>query len=109
MNQDYILVLMTAPSTDIAQKIATTLVAEGLAACVNIISPIQSIYTWQGKTNDDTEILLIAKSRAAIFQERLVPAVRSIHPYQVPEISAIPILMGGHDYLQWMDETIRED
>lgn len=109
MNQDFILVLITAPSVDIAQKIAAALVAEGMAACVNIVSPIRSVYSWQGKMNDDTEILLIAKSRAAIFQERLIPAVRSIHPYEVPEIIAIPILMGNQDYLQWMDETIQKD
>ncbi len=108
MDIDFILVFITTPSKETAQKIAGRLVDDGLAACVNILDPIQSIYMWQGKKNNDAEVLLIVKSRAALFQDQLVPAVRSIHPYQVPEIIAVPLLMGSQDYLRWMDETIRK-
>ena len=109
METEHILVLITVPSSEVAEKISTRLVEEHLAACVNILPPLQSLYTWQGKMNNDSEILLIVKTRASIFHELLVPAVRAIHPYQVPEIIAIPILMGSPDYLQWMDDTIRKN
>lgn len=108
MDKDFILVFITTPSIDIAKDIAHRLVEDRLAACVNMLSPIRSFYIWQGEKNDDTEVLLIVKSRAAIFQDLLVPAVRSIHPYEVPEILAVPLLMGSQDYLDWMDETIHK-
>jgi periplasmic divalent cation tolerance protein len=109
MEKDFVLVFITVPNGEIAQKIAARLVEDNLAACVNILSPLQSLYMWQSKMNNDSEILLIVKSRASIFHELLIPAVRAIHPYQVPEIIATPILMGSPDYMQWMDDTIRKN
>lgn len=104
-NAQNIVVMITAPSQEIAEKIAHKLVEEHLAACVNIIAPIRSIYTWEEKVIDEQEFLLLAKTRAELFADRLVPAVKTIHPYQVPEIIALPILMGSPDYLNWIQAT----
>lgn len=101
----HVVVLITAPSPEVAKQIAHALVAQKLVACVNIVPAINSVYLWQGQQCDDQEVLLIAKTRAALFAERLVPVVKSMHPYQVPEIIALPIVMGSEDYLAWIDQV----
>jgi periplasmic divalent cation tolerance protein len=85
------------------------LLEKKLAACINMLAPIHSLYTWDNKINRDQEFLLIVKSRAEIFQDQLVPAVQKIHPYEVPEIIALPILMGSESYLDWMSDATRQD
>jgi periplasmic divalent cation tolerance protein len=107
MEAHYIVVLITAPSSDVGRQIANVLLEQKLAACVNIISPINSLYLWEGKINDDQEALLLVKSRAELFEDRLVPAVKAIHPYNVPEIIALPILIGAKPYLDWIEEETR--
>ena len=102
-----IIVLVTAPSTEKAREIALDLVQKKLAACVNIVSPITSIYLWDGKIQDEQETLLIIKSRSDLFEDDLVTAIRAIHPYQVPEIIALPIEMGTKDYLDWIKQVTR--
>jgi periplasmic divalent cation tolerance protein len=97
-----IVVLITAPSKEVGRQIARALLESKLAACVNILSPVNSLYTWQGKICDDEEVLLIVKSRADLFENRLIPAVQQIHPYDVPEIIALPVSMGLHSYLDWI-------
>ena len=62
---------------------------------------------WEGKINRDEEVLLIVKSRAEVFESELIPAVQGVHPYEVPEIIALPIIMGSADYLGWMNEVTR--
>ncbi|MCJ7659374.1 MAG: divalent-cation tolerance protein CutA, partial [Anaerolineales bacterium] len=99
MDFKHIVVLITVPSKDIAEKIASALLEQNLAACVNIAAPIHSLYTWENKICEDEEMLLIIKSRAELFENRLVPAVQAAHPYEVPEIIALPILMGSKSYL----------
>lgn len=101
----YIVVLITAPSESVAREIAEVLLEKKLAACVNLVTSINSLYTWQGRTNDDKEILLIVKSRAELFKEGIIPAVKKAHPYQVPEILALPVLMGSQEYLDWIEEV----
>ena len=101
----FILVMITAPSEEVAREIADVLLEKKLAACVNLVPSISSLYTWQEKLNDDDEILLIVKSRAELFEEQLVPAVQQIHPYDVPEIIALPIVMGSQSYLDWIEEV----
>jgi periplasmic divalent cation tolerance protein len=103
MDFKHIVVLITVPSKDIAEKIASALLEQNLAACVNIAAPIHSLYTWENKICEDEEMLLIIKSRAELFENRLVPAVQAAHPYEVPEIIALPILMGSKSYLDWID------
>ena len=84
--------------------IANTLLEKKLAACVNLVGSILSFYTWEGDINRDKEMLLIVKSRAELFESELIPAVQAVHPYDVPEIIALPILMGSANYLSWIDE-----
>jgi periplasmic divalent cation tolerance protein len=104
---DPIVVLITAPSKEVGKQIARALLEQELAACVNIISSIDSIYTWEGKICNDEEVLLVVKSRAEIFENQLVPAVQAIHPYQVPEIIALPIKMGAKSYLDWIEAVTK--
>lgn len=96
------IVFITAPSKEVGAQIAASLVENRLAACVNILGPISSIYIWQGKIIDDEEVLLIVKSRSDLIESRLIPAVQAIHPYQVPEIIALPVVTGLPSYLDWM-------
>jgi periplasmic divalent cation tolerance protein len=101
----YVVVLITAPSTEVAQQIAAALVEQRLAACVNQLTPIQSQFIWQGKVNNEEEVLLMVKTRADLFKEQLIPAVLAVHPYEVPEIIALPIVMGLDSYLDWIAEV----
>ena len=103
MDFKHIVVMITVPSKEVGEQIANALLEQNLAACVNIISPIRSLYMWEGKICDDEELLLIVKSRAELFEDQLVPAVQAAHPYDVPEIIALPILMGSKSYLDWID------
>lgn len=105
MKNQPIIVLITAPSQETGEQIATALLEQKLAACVNIVPQVKSLYTWQGQTCTDTEILLIVKTHAGLLEERLIPAVQAIHPYEVPEIIALPILGGLKSYLEWVDQS----
>ncbi len=100
-----VVVLMTAGSPEEAQRLAQTLVADGLAACVNIVPGITSVYRWEGRVQRDQEWLLVAKSR----RDRLVDLVRrvqTLHSYQVPEVIALPIVSGSQAYLHWLDQEV---
>jgi periplasmic divalent cation tolerance protein len=98
-------VLITAPSEAVASEIANALLEQKLAACVNFVSPVSSLYTWQGSINHDQEILMLVKSRLELFADRLVPAVRSLHPYETPEIIALPVIAGFQGYLDWIEAS----
>jgi len=100
---DAVVVLITAAKEDDAAAIANALVEGRLAGCVNIIKHIRSIYRWQGKLEDEQEVLMIVKSRKALFSD-LEKKVREIHPYTVPEIIALPIIDGFEGYLCWLSE-----
>ncbi|MCP1575514.1 cation tolerance protein CutA [Herbaspirillum rubrisubalbicans] len=102
-----LLVLANVPDQAVAERIADALVAQGLAACVNILAPARSVYRWQGKVQRDTELPLLIKTTQARYQE-LEQAIVQLHPYDVPEIIALPITAGLPAYLAWMqDETAR--
>ncbi len=101
---DNLIVLITAPGEDEAAKIARALVESRLAGCVNIIKNIRSIYSWEGKIEDEKEVLMIAKTRKKLFKA-LSKKVRELHSYTVPEIIAIPIVEGSPDYLEWLKEV----
>jgi periplasmic divalent cation tolerance protein len=103
---DEIIVLITAANNDEAGRIAAALVDERVAACVNIVSGVRSLFFWEGKTRKETETLLIAKSRLPLL-EQLIRRVKSIHSYTVPEIIALPIIGGSADYLSWLRETAK--
>ena len=102
---EYIIVFITVPNFEVGEKIGSTLVEEKLAACVNITSEIKSLYFWKGSIEHDSEYLLIIKTRSDTF-ENLEKKVKEIHPYEVPEIVAMPIILGTNEYLNWIDEVL---
>lgn len=103
---DYITVFITASSLDESKRIGKSLVEERLAACVNIITQVQSIFRWKGKICDEQEAFMIIKTRSDLF-DTLRLRVKELHSYEVPEIIALPIIKGSEAYLKWIgDETI---
>ena len=98
---EYIQVLTTVEHEADAEKIAKTLVEKRIAACVQIIGPLTSYFQWQGKLDSAQEYLCLIKSRNDLFSE-LETAIKSMHPYEVPEILATPITKCGKDYLNWL-------
>ncbi|MBX3467524.1 MAG: divalent-cation tolerance protein CutA [Planctomycetes bacterium] len=99
-----VVVLSTAPDDEVAARVARALVEGGLAACVNIVPGVRSIYRWEGKVCDDQERLLVIKTRAA-RQDDVVAAIKHNHPYTCPEAIALPIIGGAPAYLAWVQET----
>jgi periplasmic divalent cation tolerance protein len=97
--------LCTVPDQDTATRIAEALVEQRLAACVNIIPAVQSVYRWQGAIERDEEVLLIFKTSDHVWQQ-LEDAVLALHPYELPEIIAVPIHTGQADYLKWIDSSL---
>ena len=104
MTSEPIVVLMTAADGDEAARIAESLVNRKLAACVQILPGIQSIYVWQGKVQREGEVLLLAKSMRANFAE-LERAVRAMHSYETPEIIALAVEAGSEPYLKWLTSS----
>ena len=107
MKLEPIIVLVTCGSEEEALRIANALVEKHLAACVNLVSPIRSIYRWEGKIWDEKEWLLIIKTQKKRFQE-LEKKVKSLHSYSVPEIISLPIVEGSSSYLNWLREMTEE-
>ena len=101
---DEIVVFITASNEDEAARIAKALVEAKLAGCVNIIKNVRSIYSWQGKVEDETEVLMIVKTQKSLF-DSLMKKVKELHSYTVPEIIAMPIVKGSEDYLKWLREV----
>lgn len=104
---DNALILTTTASEAEAGRIAHALVEQRLAACVNIVPRIQSIYRWQGKAEQGEEYLLLIKSSLAL-QEKVRAAVRSQHSYEVPEFVVFRIESGSEEYLKWMTESLEK-
>jgi periplasmic divalent cation tolerance protein len=100
-----LVVLMTAGSQEEAERIARALVVEKLAACVNVIPGVTSIYHWEGEIQQDQEWLLVAKSRRDVL-DHLVRRVQALHSYDLPEIIALPLVGGSEAYLRWLDEQV---
>jgi periplasmic divalent cation tolerance protein len=103
---DVRVVLVSCGSEEEALRIARTLVERRLAACVNVVPGIRSIYRWEGKVQDDREHLLIVKTSLARIQE-VTDAVRELHSYKVPETIALPVTEGAGRYLAWVAEETR--
>ncbi len=104
MEHKEIVVYITAPNEDEAARIAKALVEARLAGCVNIIRNIRSIYNWQGRIEDEPEVLMVVKTQKSLFEE-LSKKVRELHSYSVPEIIALPIVEGSQDYIRWLKEV----
>jgi len=102
---DAIVVFMTAPAAEEARRIANELVARQLAACVQILPEIESVYRWNGEVQRDKEILILAKTTATQF-DALERAVREIHSYDTPEIVAVPMARVSEPYRAWLVDNV---
>jgi periplasmic divalent cation tolerance protein len=101
-----LVVLMTAGSREEAEKIANALVNEMLAACVNVLPGVTSVYRWEGEVQRDQEWLLVAKSTREVLDD-LVRCVRALHSYDLPEVIALPVVGGSEAYLRWVDGEVQ--
>ena len=99
-----ILVLITCATPEEAKLIARTVVEQRLAACVNVIPHVRSLFSWENKVSEEEEVLLVVKTRRPRFKE-LAVSVKALHSYRVPEIIALPILEGSSSYLRWIDDV----
>jgi len=100
-----LIVFVTVPSRADGERIGEAVVGEQLAACVNILGPIRSIYRWQGEVCRDDEYLLLIKSTRTRYQA-LEARIRALHSYDTPEVIAVPIELGSSDYLRWLREAL---
>jgi len=105
MSEESLLVLSTFPDADTARRIARLLVEEKLAACVNLVPQIESIYRWKGAIETGQESLAIIKSTIGKYQ-LLESRIRELHPYEVPEIISVRIDSGNLDYLRWIEQSV---
>lgn len=101
---EYLLVISSCPDKESADTIARELVGHQLAACVHITQPVQAIYRWEGELCQSTEVQLHIKCLSAQYQA-IEAKISQIHPYDVPELIALPITAGSEPYLQWIKET----
>ncbi|MFA5088526.1 MAG: divalent-cation tolerance protein CutA [Candidatus Omnitrophota bacterium] len=104
----HIVVFITAKDKEEAKNIARHLVEARLAACVNILDGVESIFWWEGKMDGAPEALLIVKSKKDLLK-KIIKLVKSVHSYAVPEIIALPIVGGSDDYLKWIDQSVGKD
>jgi periplasmic divalent cation tolerance protein len=104
MKEGHIVVLSTTSSVDEAARVGKTVVEEGLAACVNIIQGVRSIYVWKDKLCDEHEALSVYKTKTELF-ERLEARIKELHSYDVPEVIALTIDKGSREYLGWIDSV----
>jgi periplasmic divalent cation tolerance protein len=103
---EYILVLTTVPDEKTAQDIAKRLVQKKLAACVTVSAASQSFYWWEKKISQGQEFMLFIKTKASLY-EKLEESIKSLHPYSVPEIIALPLSKGNREYLDWLDKETK--
>ena len=102
----YIIIFSTVPTKDAGNEIADKLIGEELAACVNIIPGIESIYKWKGDICRESELLLVIKSRESLF-DSIKEKILSMHPYELPEVVSFQISDGHDQYLKWIDECTK--
>ncbi len=102
---DALVVLVTVPNAETAEKLAEALVGERLAACVNLLPEMRSIYRWKGAVERDREQLCLIKTTRVVF-ERLRARVVELHPYEVPEVIALPVERGHAPYLDWLTGSV---
>lgn len=100
----HIVFFITTASAEEGERIARSLLEERLAACVNVVPAVRSFFWWEGKVQEETEVLLIGKGRADLFP-KLQALVRALHSYTVPEIISFPITAGLPEYLSWIDDS----
>ncbi len=105
---DAVIVLTTYPDAELAQQAARALVDRRLAACVNLLPEMTSVYRWEGDIESGQELQLMIKTRRSLFSEVRDYILKS-HPYELPEILCIPVLTGSDDYLNWIETTTHDD
>jgi periplasmic divalent cation tolerance protein len=105
MTSNALIVLVTVPNVEEASRIADALVGARLAACVNVVSGIESVYRWEGKVARDSEVLMIIKTTDDRYAE-LEGQIKSLHSYTTPEVIAIKIERGSEAYLKWLGESV---
>jgi periplasmic divalent cation tolerance protein len=103
---EHLVALVTAGSEQEARLIAQTLVKRMLAACVNIVPGVTSVYHWQAEVHEDQEWLLVVKTRRDVLEE-LIQQVQRLHSYDLPEIIALPLVGGSEDYIRWLDRGVQ--
>jgi periplasmic divalent cation tolerance protein len=103
-NPKYLLVLSTCPGSITAKQIASAVVSDNLAACVQTIPAVHSVFRWLNRTDTADEYLLLMKTTTARY-EALEQKIRAMHPYELPEIVAVPITAGFDQYLSWIDNS----
>lgn len=105
-SDDVVVVLSTFPDEGKAGEVAGILVERQVAACVNVVGGVRSIYRWQGEVRNDSEVLAVIKTTRGRYAE-LEAALLELHPYEVPEILALPVAPGAPAYLDWVKESLR--
>lgn len=103
---DFIVVLVTVPDDEVAGRLAHTLVSEKLAACVNVLPGVRSVYAWEGEICNEGELLCLIKTRRELFSA-VRERVLELHPYQIPEVVALPLVEGSAPYLTWLRNGTR--
>ncbi len=101
MQQQFSMCFVTAPSGEVATRIASDLVTRRLVACCNIVPGVSSVYEWKGVINVDAEVLMLMKTQTALVPE-VVAAVKAQHPYELPEVISTPLGAGSAEYLAWV-------
>lgn len=102
--QEHLVILVTAQSERQARQIAKKLLQNKLAACINFV-PVDSMFIWQGEIQEESETLMIIKSRSEVFDE-LMGCIKLLHTYDTPEIIALPIVLGSGEYLKWINHEV---
>ncbi|KPJ51128.1 MAG: hypothetical protein AMJ41_00285 [candidate division Zixibacteria bacterium DG_27] len=103
---DFIVVLVTSPSEEEAERLASRLVEEKLAACINVM-PTTSLFHWEDRLSRENERLLVIKTRNSLFG-KLEKRIKELHSYEIPEIIALPVVAGSEEYLGWLAENVSE-
>ncbi|MES9988768.1 MAG: divalent-cation tolerance protein CutA [Candidatus Thiodiazotropha endolucinida] len=107
MQTPLLLILCTAPDRETALKLSRSLLEQRLAACVNLSPPVTSVYHWQGRLEESEEILLLIKTTKQQYNN-VEATLRAQHPYELPEIIAVPVEQGLDDYIDWVERCTKE-
>ncbi|MDP2921847.1 MAG: divalent-cation tolerance protein CutA [Candidatus Omnitrophota bacterium] len=108
MRQSFVQVITTLSGKKHAEKLTKEILDKRLGACVQIIGPFKSVYRWKGRIEKTLEWACVIKTRRELYK-KVENAIRKIHPYEIPEIIAIPIIEGSSDYLKWLSNETTED
>ena len=103
---DAIVIFCTVPNKDDAKKISKALIEENLAACVSTVDKVNSMFSWNGEVCTENELLLVIKTRRDLF-EKIEVVIKALHSYNVPEIIALPVIVGSDDYLGWIEHETK--